>query len=417
LTDVDRSRNYPCVGGFSAEAVRHEFPAMTRLCHGAPLVYLDTASTAQKPRAVLEASARAQEVTANIHRGVHQLSVEATAAFEATRTSAARLLGGVRPEEIVFVRGTTEGMNLVAQTLGRARVSRGDEVLVTELEHHSNLVPWQMLCAEKGARLRALRLDDRGDIILEPLSERTRIVAVSHASNSLGTVLPVRAIADRANAVGATVVVDGAQGVVHGPVDVRALGCDVYVFSGHKLYGPTGTGVVWGRYDLLASLPPWHGGGDMVEEVSLEQATYRPPPHRFEAGTPNIAGIIGLGAAIEWFLALGPERVAAHDRALVTYALDALAEIPDLRFVGAPRARIGVISFLLGDHHPHDVGTACDAEGVAIRTGHHCAQPVMNRFDVAATARASFGVYNTFDDVDRLVAALRKARDILGARA
>jgi len=391
---------------------------MERLVHGKPLVYLDTASTAQKPRVVLEATARAEAAAANIHRGVHQLSVEATEAFEGARASAARLLGGARPEEIVFVRGTTEGMNLLAQTHGRARVGPGDEVLVTGLEHHSNLVPWQMLCAEKGARLRVLPLDDRGDVALgsvsELVGERTRVVAVSQASNSLGTVVPVAAIAARAKAVGATVIVDGAQGVVHGPVDLAALGCDFYVFSGHKLYGPTGTGVVWGRYGLLEAMPPWQGGGDMVLEVRLDGATYREPPHRFEAGTPNIVGVIGLGAAIEWFLALGPERARAHDRALVAYALEVLAAVPGLRFVGAPRERIGVISFLLGDNHPHDVGTAVDFEGVAIRTGHHCTQPVMDRFGVTATARASFGVYTTREDIDRLAGALVRASALLG---
>jgi cysteine desulfurase/selenocysteine lyase len=399
--------------------IRAEFPAMERLVHGRRLVYLDTASTAQKPRVVLERTARAAEATANIHRGVHELSVEATAAFEATRASAARLLGTARPEEIVFVRGTTEGLNLLAQTHGRARVGPGDEVLVTALEHHSNLVPWQMLCAEKGARLRVLPLDDRGDVVTgaldEMLGERTRIVAVSQASNSLGGTVPVQAIAARAKAVGATVIVDGAQGVVHGPVDVGALGCDFYVFSGHKLYGPTGTGVVWGRYALLDAMGPWQGGGDMVEEVRLDGATYRPPPHRFEAGTPNIVGVIGLGAAIEWFLALGPERAAAHDRALVGYALEVLSRVPGVRIVGAPRERIGVVSFLLDAHHPHDVGTACDAEGVAIRTGHHCAQPVMDRFGVEATARASFGVYTTREDIDRLAAALEHTRALLGS--
>ena len=402
-----------------AEEVRSEFPAFERLVHGRPLVYLDTASTAQKPRAVLAAMAHAYEATANIHRGVHLLSVEATQAFEAARTSAARLLGsGARPEEIVFVRGTTEGMNLLAQTHGRQRVGAGDEVLVTALEHHSNLVPWQLLCQERGARLRVLPIDDRGELQLDSLSdvltERTRIVAISQASNSLGTMVPVAAIAARARAVGATVIVDGAQGIVHGPVDVAALGCDFYVFSGHKLYGPTGTGVVWGRYALLDAMPPWQSGGDMVEEVSLERATFREPPHRFEAGTPNIVGVIGLGAAIDWFSRIGPARAAAHDASLVAYASEVLAKVPDLRLVGAPRERIGVFSFVLGDHHAHDVGTAVDVEGVAIRTGHHCTQPVMEHFGVAATARASFGVYTTRGDIDQLAAALLRARALLG---
>jgi cysteine desulfurase/selenocysteine lyase len=399
------------------ERVRAQFPGLARQVHGRPLVYLDSASTAQKPRAVLDAVRRALEGAANIHRGVHTLSVEATQAYEAARGSVARLLGGVPPEEVVFVRGTTEAVNLVAATLGPLRVGPGDEVLVTELEHHSNLVPWQRLCAARGATLQVLPIDELGQVRLEALDEvlgpRTRLVAMSHASNSLGTRLPVAEVCRRAHAVGALVLVDGAQGVVHGPVDVGALGCDFYAFSGHKLYGPTGAGALWGRSALLESMPPWQGGGDMVAEVELQGATYREPPHRFEAGTPDIVGVIGLGAAIEWFLALGPEAVAAHDAALVAHAVKVLGEVPGLRFIGAAAERIGLVSFVLEGLHPHDVGTAVDLQGIALRTGHHCTQPVMDHFDVAATVRASFGVYTRAAEVDHLAGALVRARALL----
>jgi cysteine desulfurase/selenocysteine lyase len=400
------------------ETVRAQFPASRRQVHGRRLVYLDWASTAQKPQVVIDAMVAALEASANIHRGVHALSVEATRAYEATRSSAARLLGGVRPEEIVFVRGTTEAVNLVAQTLGRAKVGAGDEVLVTELEHHSNLVPWQRLCAERGATLRVLPIDERGAVRLELLdsllTERTRLVAVSHASNSLGTRLPVAELARRAHAVGAVVFVDGAQAVAHGPVDVRALGCDFYAFSAHKLYGPTGAGVLWGRGALLEAMPPWQAGGDMVAEVSFSGTSYREPPHRFEAGTPDIVGVIGMGAAIEWFLALDPVQVAAHDARLLAHATAALAQVPGLTFIGTAPERIGLVSFVLDGLHPHDVGTAIDLEGIAVRTGHHCTQPVMDHFGVTATVRASFGVYTTTAELDALVGALQRASDLLG---
>jgi len=380
-------------------------------------VYLDSASTAQKPRAVIDAMRSALEATANVHRGVHALSVEATAAYEQTRVSAARLLGGVRPEEIVFVRGTTEAVNLVAHSWGRANVGRGDEVLVTELEHHSNLVPWQRLCAERGAALKVLPIDERGALRLELLDDlltpRTRLLAVSHASNSLGTRLPVAALASRAHAVGALVFVDGAQGVAHGPVDVKALGADFYAFSGHKLYGPTGAGVLWGRAALLEAMPPWQSGGDMVDEVRLEGASFREPPYRFEAGTPDILGVIGLGAAIEWFLSLDPCAVAAHDEALVQHAVEVLGGLPGLRLIGTAPERIGLVSFVLEGLHPHDVGTALDLEGIALRAGHHCTQPVMDHFRVAATARASFGVYTTERELDLLGAAVVRAQGLL----
>ena len=399
-------------------AIRGEFPAFERRINGAPLAYLDSASTSQKPAAVIAALLRTYEASANIHRGVHTLSVEATAAFEAVRGKAAALLGASDPREIVFVRGTTEAINLVAQTYGRRHVGAGDEIVVTELEHHSNLVPWQMLCEEKGARLRVLPIDDHGAVMLDRLDAllgpRTRIVAVSHVSNSLGTVLPVAAIAARARAVGAISVVDGAQAVPHRPVDVQALGCDFYAFSGHKLYGPTGSGVLWGRRALLEELPPWQGGGDMILSVSFaEPNIFNEVPHRFEAGTPDIAAVIGLGAAIDWIRAVGLERIGAREAELLAYTTRVIAAIPEVRIVGTAPEKSGIVSFVVGDLHPHDLGTALDLEGVAVRTGHHCTQPVMDRFGIDATVRASLGVYSTEDEVDRLGAALMKARELL----
>src|SRR5512140_6639 len=386
------------------EAIRQEFPALARQVHGHPLAYLDSASTAQKPRAVLDALTRANENAANIHRGVHTLSVEATAAFEAVRGKAAGLLGASDPREIVLLRGTTEAINLVAQSYGRATVREGDEVVVSELEHHSNLVPWQMLCREKGARLRVLPIDARGDVVLARLDEllgpRTRIVAVAHVSNSLGTVLPVADIARRARAAGAITVVDGAQAVAHLPVDVGALGCDFYAFSGHKLYGPTGSGVLWAKRALLDAMPPWQGGGDMILSVTFAETTYNEVPHKFEAGTPDIAAVIGMGAAIDWIRAIGLARVAAHEAELLAHATRVIAAVPDVRLVGTAREKAAVVSFNVGDIHPHDLGTALDLEGIAVRTGHHCTQPVMEHFGIDATVRASLGVYTTPGELD-----------------
>ena len=399
-------------------AVRAQFPAFERRVNGLPLAYLDSASTSQKPKPVIDAMANAMLATANIHRGVHTLSVEATEAFEAAREKAARFLGARDAREIVFVRGTTEAINLVAQTFGRANVGAGDEVIVTELEHHSNLVPWQALCAEKDALLRVLPIDDRGEVSLSRLdallSPRTRLVAVAHVSNSLGTVLPVAEITRRAKAAGAAVLIDGAQAVPHTPVDVGAIGCDFYVFSAHKMYGPTGVGVLYGRLDRLMEMPPWQHGGAMIERVTFEQTTFQEPPYRFEAGTPDILGAIAFGAAIEWLSGLGMDRVAAREQSLLSYSLQALGAVRGVRLVGTPRERAAVVSFMLGDHHPHDVGTLLDLEGVAVRTGHHCAQPVMDHFGVPATVRASLGVYTTEEEIDRLAAALDRARGILG---
>lgn len=401
-------------------AIRAEFPAFARRVNGRPLVYLDSASTTQKPLAVIDAMRRASEATANIHRGVHALSVEATEAFEAVRAKVARKIGARDPDEIVFVRGTTEAINLVAQTYGRARLRPGDRVLVTELEHHSNLVPWQMLCREKGAVLDVLPIDDRGEVLLERLdallARTPAIVAVSHVSNSLGTVLPVAAIAARAKAAGAVVLVDGAQALAHVKVDVEAIGCDFYALSGHKLYGPTGVGVLWGRRELLEQMPPWQGGGDMVVAVRFEESTYREVPHKFEAGTPDIVGAIGLGAAIDWLEAKGPDRIFAHERDLLAYATRTLEAIAHLRIIGTARDKAAVVSFAVGDLHPHDVGTALDLEGVAVRAGHHCAQPVMDHFGLPATLRASLGVYSDRKDIDALASGLERAVALLSGR-
>jgi cysteine desulfurase/selenocysteine lyase len=405
---------------FDVQAIRSQFPAFARRIHGAPLAYLDSASTTQKPAAVIRALVHAYEASANIHRGVHLLSVEATEAFEAVRGKAAKLLGSNDPKEIVFVRGTTEGINLVAQSYGRSHVKAGDEILVSELEHHSNLVPWQMLCQEKGARLRVLPIDERGDIVLDRLDAllgpRTRIVAVAHVSNSLGTVLPIREITKRARAVGAVTVVDGAQAVSHMPVNVTELGCDFYVFSGHKLYGPTGSGVLWGRRTVLEAMPPWQGGGDMILSVTFAETTFNHVPHRFEAGTPDIAAVIGLGAAIDWIESIGLLRIVAREAEMLERATRIVQAVPDARLIGTARDKRAVISFNVGDIHPHDVGTALDLEGVAVRTGHHCTQPVMDHFGIDATVRASLGIYTTEEDLDRLGAALVKARALLGAR-
>ena len=402
---------------FDAEKVASEFPILARKIHGKPLVYLDSAASSQKPAVVIEAIAHYYRNThANVHRGVHTLAEEATAAYEAARESVRGFLNAASAREIVFVRGTTEAINRVAQAYGRPRLKPGDEVLVTEMEHHSNLVPWQMVCEQTGASLVVAPIDDRGDVIHEAyeglLSQRTRIVALAHVSNALGTVNPVAAMAAQARQRGAVVVVDGAQGVPHLPVDVQALGCDFYAFSGHKVYGPTGIGALWGRLELLDATEPWQGGGSMIRNVTLAKTTYARAPERFEAGTPNIEGAVGLHAALDWFTALDPRAVHAHETDLVAYASEQLLAIPGVRLIGSARERAGLVSFVVGDVHAHDVGTILDGEGVAVRAGHHCAQPVMEHFDVPATARASFAVHNTRADVDRLAAGVRRVLEI-----
>ncbi len=400
------------------DAIRGDFPILGTLVHGRPLVYLDNAATTQKPRRVLEAIRRYYEsMNSNIHRGIHHLSELATKAYEGARVKAARFINAADPREIVFVRGATEAINLVARSFVRPRLRPGDEMLITHMEHHSNIVPWQMLRDETGAALRVVPIDDRGELILEELERlltpRTRILSVTHVSNALGTVNPVKRIAETARARGIPVLVDGAQAAAHTRVDVRDIGCDFYAFSGHKVYGPTGIGVLWGRAELLEAMAPWQGGGDMILSVTFEKTVYNTIPHKFEAGTPHIEGTVGLGEALDYLSAPpGLDAVAAHERALARYAEERLREIKGLRIIGTAREKAGVISMVMEGVHPHDIGTILDREGIAIRTGHHCAQPVMERFGVPATARASLGLYNTRQDIDALVSGLRRVREV-----
>jgi cysteine desulfurase/selenocysteine lyase len=402
---------------FDPYAVRKDFPILGEKVHGKPLIYLDNAATAQKPQAVLDALRHYYEQdNANIHRGVHALSERATAAYEEARVKVQCFLNAREAREVVFVRGTTEAINLVAQTFGRQKVGAGDEVLITHMEHHSNIVPWQILCEEKGARLRVAPITDEGELILEEMERlmgpRTRLVSVVHVSNTLGTVNPVRQIIALAHRRGIPVLVDGAQAAPHLPVDVQELDCDFYALSGHKLYGPTGTGVLHGKAELLEAMPPWQGGGDMIRSVTFEKTTYNVLPHKFEAGTPHIAGVIGLGAAIDYLEGLGRDAVAAYERGLLTYAIDALRSVPGVRLIGTATERAGAISFVLDGIHPHDVGTILDQEGIAVRTGHHCTQPLMDRFGVPATARASLAFYNTPQEIDALVQGLHKVIEV-----
>jgi cysteine desulfurase/selenocysteine lyase len=399
-----------------AARLRHDFPILDQQVHGRPLVYLDNAATTQKPRAVIDAiSSYYERDNANVHRGVHALSERATRAFEGARATVARFLSA-DPREVIFVRGATEGVNLVAQTFGRQRVGPGDEVVVTTLEHHSNIVPWQLLCQERGARVVPAPIDDAGDLELAALDRllgpRVKLLAVTQVSNALGTVTPLAEVIALARSRGIPVLVDGAQGAPHLGVDVGALGADFYVMSGHKVYGPTGIGVLWGRREHLEAMPPWQGGGDMIRSVTFEKTTFNELPHKFEAGTPHIAGAIGLAAALDYVTALGLPAIAAHEASLLALAVEGLSALPDVRLVGTPRHRAGVLSFLLGDVHPHDLATIVDRQGVAIRAGHHCAQPLMKRLGVPATSRASFALYNTPADVEALLGALHEARRI-----
>ena len=395
-------------------APRDDFPILERRVHGKPLVYLDSAASSQKPRQVLDA---VQDYYArhhsNVHRGVHMLSAEATDAYEGAREKVAGFVGAADARECVFVRGATEGLNLVAQAWARPRLEPGDEVLVTEMEHHSNIVPWQMVCRQTGAELRVVPIDDAGDLRLDEfdalLGPRTRVLALAHVSNALGTVNPVAELAERARAAGALVVVDGAQGVPHLPVDVGALGADFYAFSGHKLYAPTGIGVLWGRLERLEETDPWEGGGSMIRSVTFEETLFAPPPARFEAGTPHIAGCVGLGAAVEYLQGLGMDAVRAHEEELLELCVEELQAIPGIRLIGSPARRAGAVGFVADGIHPHDLGTYLDQEGVAVRVGHHCAQPVMKRYGIPATARASFAVHNDAGDVEALCRSLRGA--------
>jgi cysteine desulfurase / selenocysteine lyase len=402
-----------------AERVREDFPVLRQLVHGKPLVYLDNAATSQKPQPVLDAILGFYtRDCANIHRGVHLLSERATDAYEQSRRKAQHFLNAADPQEIIFVRGTTEGINLVAQSFARPRLAPGDEVLITAMEHHSNIVPWQMVTQETGARLRVAPINDRGELIVDEfeglLNPRTRLVALTHVSNALGSVNPVRELVAMAHARGVPALVDGAQAAPHLRVDVQDLDCDFYGFSGHKVYGPTGIGVLYGKAMLLDSMPPYQGGGDMIRSVTFEKTEYNDLPHKFEAGTPNIAGTIGLGAALDYVQAVGRDSIEAQEQELLQYATEAVSQIPGVKILGEARRKTGVLSFLVDGIHPHDVGTILDREGIAIRAGHHCAQPLMARFGVPATARASFAMYNTREDVDALVRGIWKAKEILG---
>jgi len=404
---------------FDVERVREDFPILKQKVHGKPLVYLDNAATSQKPVTVIEAEERFyREYNSNIHRGVHQLSERATKAYEDARVKIQHFLNAGEAREIVFVRGTTEAINLVAAAYGRKNVQAGDEILITAMEHHSNIVPWQILCEEKGARLRVAPVNDRGEMIFEEfeklLNSRTRLVSVTHVSNVLGTINPVREIVEAAHRMNVPVLVDGAQAAPHLKVDVRELDCDLYAMSSHKIFGPTGIGVLYGKARLLEAMPPYQGGGDMISSVSFEKTIYNVIPYKFEAGTPNIAATIGLGAAIDYINQLGLDNVAAYEHELLEYATEALSGIPGVRMVGTARQKASVISFVLDGIHAHDVGTVLDQEGIAVRTGHHCAQPLMERFQVPATARASLAFYNTKEEVDRLVAGIEKVKHIFG---
>ncbi len=404
---------------FEVEKVRADFPILRTMAHGKPLVYVDNAATSQKPRQVIDATSRYYaEQNANIHRGVYLLSEQATAAYEGVRAKAAHWLGAPDPREVIFVRSTTEAINLVASSWGRANLGPGDEVLVSAMEHHSNIVPWQLICEERGAQLRVIPMSRAGELLLDEAAKlitgRTRIVALAHVSNSLGTINPVKEIVTLAHARGVPVLLDGAQAAPHMRLDLQDIGCDFYTVSGHKTFGPTGIGLLWGRAALLEAMPPYQGGGDMIRTVTFAKTTFAPIPAKFEAGTPNIAGVVGLGAAIDYLMALPWPAVAAHEQDLLRYSVEQLSEIPGLTLIGTARHKASVVSFTLDGVHPHDVGTIVDQEGVAVRTGHHCTQPVMDFLGIAATTRASFAFYNTRADVDALVAAVRKVRQVFG---
>ena len=402
---------------FDVAALRRQFPLLSRSVRGKPLSYLDNAASSQRPSSVIGAvDDYERHHHANIHRGVHTLSQEATAMYESARDRLARFINARSRAEIIFVRGTTEGINLVAQSFARSSLQPGDEVLITHLEHHSNIVPWQMVCGQTGATLVVAPIDSRGDVHVDAATDlmtpRTKILACAHVSNALGTVLPVRRLIAAAKSRGITTLLDGAQAVAHMAVDVQDLGCDFYAFSSHKMYGPTGVGVLYGREQLLDRMPPWQGGGEMILAVSFEQTTFNALPAKFEAGTPNISGAIGLGAAVDFITALDRDAAHAHENALLHYATRTLTAIPGLTIVGTAPDKTSLVSFTLEHVHPHDLGTILDEEGVAVRTGHHCAMPVMDYFKVPATARASFAVYNTFEEIDRLAAGLERARKI-----
>ncbi len=409
----------PRASVYDVGTIRRDFPILARKVRGKRLVYLDNAATTQKPQQVIDRLVRYySEENSNVHRGVHYLSEIATVAYEEARTTVKHFINARDEREIVFTRGTTEGINLVAQSWGRTNVGAGDEVIISAIEHHSNIVPWQLLCAEKGATLRVIPVNDRGELVLDDytrmLNKHVKIVAIGHASNALGTINPIDKMIELAHANGSLVLIDGAQGVPHMTVDVQALDCDFYAFSGHKVYGPTGIGVLYGKEKLLEEMPPWQGGGDMILSVSFEKTTYNALPYKFEAGTPNISGVIGLASAIDYMNSIGVDNIGAHEHDLLTYATQRLEGIDGLRIIGTAAHKAAVISFVLEGVHPHDIGTILDQDGIAIRTGHHCAQPLMMRFNVPATGRASFGLYNTREEADALVEGLGRVMEVFG---
>ena len=402
---------------FDAEKIRADFPLLQQSVNGHPLVYLDNGATSQKPQAVIDALVRYYTTeNANVHRGVHTLSQQATDDYEAARAKIRQLLNAAHDHEIIFTRGTTESINLVAQSYGRQNIGPGDEIIISNMEHHSNIVPWQMLCQEKNATLRVVPINDSGELLMDEyermLSPRTKLVAITHVSNALGTIQPAAQIVALARAHGALTLLDGAQAIPHIPIDVRQLDCDFYAFSGHKLYGPTGTGALYGKTELLDAMPPVYGGGEMIKSVTFEHTTYNDLPYKFEAGTPNIAGAIGLGAAIDYLQNIGYDAIAAHEHQLLQYGAQALQSIGGLRIIGDSPHKAGILSFVIDNIHPHDIGTILDTQGIAIRTGHHCAQPVMQRFQIPATARASLAIYNTKADLDALARAIDRAIEI-----
>lgn len=415
--DVAASQAKTPSAWFDVGKIREDFPILEQRIHGKPLVYLDNAATTHKPQVVIDVTNRFySQDNSNVHRGVHQLSQRATEAYEDARVRVQRFLNAAETKEIIFVKGVTEAINLVAHTYGRMQVGPGDEVLVSAMEHHSNIVPWQILCQEKGAALRVIPMNDAGELLLEEferlLSPKTRLVSVVHVSNALGTINPIREIIQMSHDRNVPVLIDGAQAAPHLKVDVQALGCDFYAFSGHKLYGPTGVGALYGKASLLESMPPYQSGGDMIRSVTFEKTVYNVLPYKFEAGTPNIAGGVALGAAIEYINRIGREKISAYEDQLFDYASEQIPSLKGLRLIGAARERTAVISFVIEGIHAHDVGTVLDQEGIAVRTGHHCTQPIMDRFGVPATARASFSFYNTREEIDVLVRGLHKVIEV-----
>ncbi len=410
----------PVIGpGVDVEKVRTDFPALHQMINGKPLVYLDNASTTQKPQAVIDTLVQYYTLdNSNVHRGVHTLSQRATDHYEEARAKVRRFINAETDEEIIYVRGTTEGINLVAQTFGRENVGEGDDIIVTAMEHHSNIVPWQILCQERGANLKVIPITEQGELVMEEyerlLGPRTKLVSIVHQSNALGTVNPAKQIVDMAHSLGIPVLVDGAQSAPHMAIDVQELGCDFFALSGHKLYGPTGIGVLYGRAGLLNAMPPYQGGGEMIKSVTFEKTIYNDLPHKFEAGTPDISGAIGLGTAIDYISNLGMDNIYNYERELLEYGTQRLSAIEGLQIIGTAREKAGVLSFVMEGIHPHDIGTILDTEGIAVRTGHHCAQPVMDRYEIPATARASLALYNTREEIDALVRGIDRTLEVFG---